>query len=770
MSVATGTQPLIILLLCAEWVVFAAAAAWYLLRPIVRGTRLGRSDSGASVESGQPRGRWSRLSVAVAAGAAGFAAARLFSPGPPVLSTYTGLAHVASAFRIADMQWDWAFPPDYPLAVQVLVAGMSILFGKSPETFGLTNSVLYGLAAAGGALLVRTLTAVPERHSPAAPPGGGDPSAARAGGGTHLHGPAGHCAGTAGLLLALLPLGLLFAGGDGLSIGYLALSPWAVLLWIEIGHSPWTWAAAASCLALLVQTRPEALAFVLPLALLVVAIRRHEPIPAGERSWAATSTIDPSPSLGSSHRPSTIRSVGVASAATLLLCLPYLARYYSAMVATGRASGELGLRMLPGILGTTAAIAALIALIGARRERGRPSAGPSTRGGAGRNPLELAQGIPQAAVVLPPPDPRPTHSSEVAWGLGLFGVLCAVAVGAWGVDWLTWGPVCADDECAGRTFSTIPVWLLNPKLVPLPLMALAFVGLVPAAETRMRCIQLATVVWLGVLLAAASTKATGELPFDGARTQLPASIPLVLLAALGLRRLQEAAPLEALAGHVLRSAGSNAAPAGLRPPGAQGGTVSMSLSGARRGTVSMALAVALAIAFAVPGIAAVRGVDFDEQRELRFVRECLPRLEERSVLYAADDEVDLLLPGDTEPMHVEIFPLFRMGFMLEALGDEARGIRVAEASQLRGGDGPQGRRGSSGREAAPYFLRGLACFRTGERAESRSCAEIAERFRLEPVCEAEIPNLPFTSDFRDVIKIVGEKTRVGIYRLETRAR
>jgi len=596
--------PLVLLLLAAEWVVLFAGIVSVL----------------ATVPLPEPLQR--RHAVALAAGPALVAvvASALLSPGPPVLSTYTGLAHVTSAYHIADMHWSWAFSPDYPLAVQTLAALFVTLLGHSPEAFSAANTLLFALGAGGSALLALVLF---------------------------------RSAGTAafaGLVAAILPFGLLFAGGDGLSVGYFALGPWAMLLFVRHAQAPafsgWSMLAASSCLALLLQTRPEAAAFFLPLVVVVLVA-----------SQALGRTL-----------------VSLAGAA--LLAAPFGFVYYSVMVESGRASGELGVRLVPGILIAAGILSTGILLVSGLRSR--PLASPRTAG---------------------------------LVGAGLFAAWLAAMVAVYGPGFVTPGPLCALEGCTASTYLTVPFWPLNPKVVPLPIVALALVGLLPSADYRADRIRAGLVVWLGLLLAAASTKATGELPLDGARTQLPAVVPLLLLAAAGTATL---AP-----------------------------------------RIKVRWLLLVCVVAAIPSALQLRTLDFDDQQEFRFVRSCLPKLPDKSVLYAPDDRVDILLPGDEVPLSVDLYALFRLAFLAESLGDEARGIRIAEAGQLPANPPPHS-----------YFLRGLGCRRTGSRTTAPSCAAVQQKVRLEPVCETTVTGTLYASDFVDVIKIVGEPPVIGIYEIK----
>ncbi len=609
--------PLIILILAVAWVGFAAGAALWL----------GRLQA--------PEG-WSRTQVLLGAGGAFLLAlgmALVLSPGVPVLCTYTGLTHITSAYHIAGLEWNWTFSTDYPLAVPVFAAAFVRTMGASPESFSAANSVLFALGAAGTFLLA--LVMFKSRLIAIA----------------------------AGLLAATAPLGLLLAGGDGLSIGYYALSPWVLAL----GHQHLafrrkeTLFALAAALVLATQARPEGLALFALVFLLV-------PVHAG---FKPSSWVSPLLALA--------KPVGAA----LLLSMPHLAGFYGNLVASGRVGNELGTHWVWKLLAGAVFLAAAACFSEWRRSRGAKEA-----------------------------------KWSVPAGVVIFVLITAAAVMTFGIDYLTPSPVCVDETCTQHTFATVLIWFFNPTVSPLGVIMFFIIGLTAhRRETESRPVAL-LLLWAGVVLAAASTKATGELPFEGARTQLPATVPFVIIAAVGIHALTRLTP---------------------------------------KAWVGVLVAAVLVVPSYPLCVKNVTNLDYDAQREFAFLQECLPRLEPRAVLFAPDDDRIIHYSYGDPTADVNVYHLFRLGYLTEAMSGQTARVRVAETSYLLAGTGET--------PENSYFFRGLACRRTGGTHDSESCNKVMAGFSLEPVCETTIPNRMYTSDFFNDLKIVGDTVTIGVYKI-----
>jgi hypothetical protein len=662
-----GLYPLIILVLVAAWGGFLACAVLTL-------ARLGRARV--------PGGR-AALAAALLSFLAAVAAGVVLSPEPPVLSTYTGLAHVVSSYRIADLEWSWSFPTDYPLAVQVLAAFFVKIGGHTPAMFGLANSFLSGLGAAGVSLLAWTLF-------------GSLP-----------------LAWFCGLSAALCPLTILLAGSDALVVGYYASSVWAILFLLGTGvrgRGQETVAPAAipstalragddppspdasaglrrpSTIASACSSAPscggamETLAGSVGLAcsLLVAVQCRLEAMAFLPVVLAAFFLLGAPGELARSARRISLPALGFAVAA-----VPYLALFHDQFIATGRAGEELGFQMVRKVGAVT--LFGLAAVLFAAY--GRPASAPAGLKG---------RGIVASLLLL-------TFS-----GLTLI---------FWGPEFYSFDPVCFGPSCQDVTFRTILAWHLNPKLVPVGLGLLFIVGLTASSGRNEARVAAFLLVWLGVVVGIASTKATGELPFEGARTQLPATVPFLLFAGLGARLVASALPPTFwVRGAVFAVL--------LGPP------YPRCLSNAT-------------------------GSDWDQQAEYRFLESCLPRLPERSILYAPDDEVVTRAPEDSQGIAVDLYTLHRTGFLAEALRELSRATRFAPLSTLDEADA-RGRR---------FFFLGMSCYRTGGEGIAPSCRRLEGMRGLSPVCEATVRASTHTSDFYTATRIAVDEVKLGVYEL-----
>ncbi len=608
--------PLILLVLIAAYGLFGVAAAGHLLG-LFRGSDRRRG-------AGNPA--WAALAAAFVAAVA----ALLLSPVPPVVCTYTGLSHVTTAYHIAHLEWLWPFPTDYPLAVPTLAALFVRLLGRTPEAFGFASLLLHALSAAAVALLAARLW------------------------------PGRLAAWFAGLLGALTPLALLYARGDGLSVGYAALSAWAVLFALEVlqGGGRLARLGLAAATVLVVQSRPEALAFPLVLVALVPAL-----------SW---------PDL----RPS--KQLLAPLGGALLALLPYLARFAGEFLGADRSLAmELGLHMA----WKHALSAAFIA------------------GGI----LFMTYGVAQVG-----------RLHRLLFPALLFGTYLAALVLVFGVDVLGPGTHCWGREwetaCHAQTWKTVAWWVASPKLVPLGAVFLALAGLFSFRSARDGRVLAWLVLWAGGIVAAASTKMTGELPYEGARTQLPALVPVLLLAGAGVAGL-------------------------LGTEGRRG----------RIAALSAGLVTALTLA---PPMATVARFGFDEQAEFAFVREVVRELPRGSTVYLPDDILSVRLMGDDHDIRVDLFHLYRSAYLAEALGDAGEGVRMlAVGAADRSAPGPR------------YFLRSLNCYRTGVPEMTPSCQRALARPGLVPVREVNVANRPYTSDFFEQTRVLGQNILLGLYAL-----
>lgn len=619
-AVPAEPYPLIIMLLVLAWVGFIGAAAITLLR------------------FEYPRNHSTRWAPAVPLGIFAFTVlgAALLSPPPPVLCTYTGLSHVTSAYHIAALEWNWLFPSDYPLAVPVFASLFTKILGQSPEAFGWANTVLAGLGAVGICLSAMAMLGTLQAGI------------------------------VAGVTAALLPLTLMLARSDSMTVGYFALSAWTALFGFGLLKAESRMQRAVPfvglvmTLALACQSRLEG-----PVLLAVAALA---PLAFSNRaSW----------------RKDLWRIVQPIAVA-LLLTVPYLTRFYAEFVGGGRLSGELGDRLVWRI-GLVAAFAAAAMLFAGYRQGICPVSGKT------RAYFALGLIVSYAFLVM------------LEWGPAFFGP----------------GPICFGVGCSGLTFDTFFSWHLNPKATPLPLILL-FAGGLTACDTGPKARRLVfLVLWMALVLMAASTKATGELPFEGARTQLPATVPFALIVALGAQ---------------------------------------FALGRLRAGWHKVLLVGAVTAPFYFFSGANLVDLDYNQQREFRFLTDCLAKLPPRAVIYAPDDVLTIRMIGDDQTTQVELYHLYRTGYVVEAMGTAAGVVRVSGASALF----EPARESGNGER---FFLKNLNCYRTGTDALTPICGRAESELAMEPVCETTIDNRMYTFDFYEPTRIVGETIQLGVYKV-----
>lgn len=610
-AASSGGYPLIILLLTVGWFFILVALVATIL------------------QVWKAPAAWARPAVwaAVLAMLVALLAAGLLSPGPPVVCTYTGLSHITSAYHLAALEWQWPFPTDYPLTVPVLAAFFVLLMGRLPEAFGAANLLLFALAAGGTALLAGQLW----RSRVAAWAGG--------------------------LATATLPLLLLYARGDVLSVGYLSFSVWAVLFALRTVRGEggrWSQIGLTAAVLLVCQTRAEALSFLL----VIVALPMTLP-----RTKRKEGLVRIAPWVG----------------AGMLLLLPHIANLVGEFTGGDRSlAAETGFHYAWKTLLAAGFLASCLLVAGHGTVRVKSTPG------------------------------------WFSAGLLILLVLGLVALHGWtvlGPETHCWGTA-----CAAQTWSTVACWIVSPKLVPLALMGLVLAGLFSFRDQSEARAVAWLVLWAGGILAASSIKMTGELPYEGARTQIPAAAPMVLAAALGVRRL-------------------------------------VTLSGGVSVRRAAAVAAAVAATLVVP-LNTVRQHGFDEQVEFSMVRSCLDLLPERSVLLAPDDVLEVVMLGDTRATRVDLYHLYRSAYLTEALGRDSKQAQVVPFSALPdviGGERPV------------YWLRSLNCYRTGDGTVTPSCQRALAMQGWQPVCETTVENHPYTADFFEETRIVGQNVVLGIY-------
>jgi len=620
-GVLPGPNPLVIMLLVLAWIALLAAAAAFIVR----------------FRPPQSVSRVAALSTAGLVAALAVALSIILSPLPPVLCTYTGLSHITSSYHVAALEWNWSFPTDYPLAVPVFASLFVKMLGQTPESFGLANTLLAAFGTAAVCLLALRLYS------------------------TLL------AALFAGVATGTFPLLLLLAGGDSLTVGYMALSPWAILFALAVlqGGGKWdrriAFSGLAAALVLVCQTRLEAPAFVGVVFLLL--------IPFSTRKTVLEDVCR------------LLRPAAVA----VLISLPYFSLFYAEFVTGERLGQELGGRLAWRIALVAVYAVVLLSFAGYRRIKNR------------RNRTRI----------------------RFAYAGLLIACYCFFVLAEWGPAFFLPGPACFGLGCSGETFATIFSWHLNPKMTPLPLIFMFAAGFALFRDRRESRMVVFLLLWMAAILIAASTKATGELPFEGARTQLPATIPFVLIAAIGARE-------------VVRSLA--------------------------RGWMKAGAILVVLLPFYPFCVGNATDLDYNQQREYGFFRSCLANVPRHSTVYAPDDVLSLFMIGDDHATTVKLYPLYRTGYMTEAMGTGGRGIRLRGISLFE-------RQESESDDHKVFFMKNLNCYRTGRTGLNRSCAAAESELDLIPVCEMTIPNRMYTFDFYEPTRIVADEIELGLYEI-----
>jgi hypothetical protein len=373
------------------------------------------------------------------------------SPDVPMLAPYGGLSHVLDAYALARLDWSAGFEAMYPQAVSVLAAlGMKV-FGLSPEVYFKTVAALSTLLAPAIYLVARFLWGRPYEACIAA------------------------------LLAAVCPPLLTFSGCASLEVPCALLGTLAMaLLLAHVKTGTAASLGAALCAAFLaVQTRPEAVLFLLPFAAAPLLL--------------ADGSASPEHASGCGSR----RSRSALLVAAFLLCLiPYLITLASHVADQSAGEDSPGWQTFAKWLVRGGLPAALFLAWGWWEQR--------------------------------------RQTSLLAWGAALLALLYFLVVEHF-VGWqaLVGGPVAVPGLEHGVTFTPILVLFLNPKLIPLPVILFSFLSVSALAERGERKRWLLLVAWFLPLFAISMTKVAGELPYSGVRLALPAVPPFLLLASRG---------------------------------------------------------------------------------------------------------------------------------------------------------------------------------------------------------------------------------------------
>ncbi len=277
---------------------------------------------------------------------------------------------------------------------------------------------------------------------------------------------------------------------------------------------------------------------------------------------------------------------------------------------------------------------------------------------------------------------------------------------------------------------------IEPLLTPagLTLAYLAAFASLNLGEARNRWLLLHA--WLIPLFAVTLLKATGELPFCGARTALAAAPPFLLLAAAGtssvVSSLSRLAKLDWL--HMAGTA---------------------------------ALVWAIAVTFIAPLVATTSG-PFNQQQEYHFMKGWLTTLPEGSLLAYNNGPVATEFAGEAcgspevarkASVNTRIGTLYRTDGLLSALLGDNEGELVPYAL-----DTSQSLLDATG-EHPLFYYEGLDCWRTGKPEMMPICTEIRRQYNLEEVVSVEFENRLYGSDFLPSLRIDKKRVRLTLFKV-----
>ncbi len=347
--------------------------------------------------------------------------------------------------------------------------------------------------------------------------------------------------------------------------------------------------------------------------------------------------------------------------------LPALVWTLRAMATNAGASG-LGLRLVPGILVATVAVIGFVFVHHLLVRKGSVT-------------WWISVGVFAALVVL------------MSWSFG-FGV--------WGS-----GPMVLPFKGEMlRTYRTVGAWVFNHKMVCLTWWLLAVLGLL---SRRSLAEKSGWILWIGLVVAASTLRSSGELPFEGLRTQLPTFVPLTFLVVAGVEALS------------------------LLP---------------WRMVSRWGVAFVLLVGIWPSTLRPVREFNYAAQQEWRFLWDVLPTLPHGATVFVPD--APILVPGMPE-LRVNRYGLFRYGRVAASLGLAASGeVRLRPMSRMT----TPPRRDS-------YVFLGLGCYRTGTKKLLPQCRCVLDSVSS-VVARRAIFVGQYTSDFLDELVIVNNPAEVAL--------
>lgn len=414
------------------WVGLAAAlcASWPQLRKVL---------APANDDPG-----WVLPALAVMA-VAGLAVRLLFCTGLPMVNSYGGLTRVVDAYAFASLDWSAQFQSIYPLGITSLAGAIMVVAGKQPGVYFSLVSLLSALLVPAIYLAARLLWGRSREALIAA------------------------------AAAAIYPPLLAFSGSACLTVPYATLATLSVallLLWLRTGSLA-NFCAFGFALLLTLQTRPEAVVFVVPVLAAPFLVRR---LP-----WRELLTP----------------AVLSAAALLVLLAAPFLAAQYGHYSGSSTGQGELGWQAAFKWLFRGGLAAAFLYWWGSKQER------------KGQTPRFTAAGVLMLALFL-----------ILEYHNGLY----VLAGGGYPFRGFT----------QTDTYAPVEILFFNPKLTPLALILAYIVVIALLPSKRERRAWLFLHIWLVPLFAAGFLKRGGEVPFFGVRTTLSAAPAFLLVSARGV--------------------------------------------------------------------------------------------------------------------------------------------------------------------------------------------------------------------------------------------
>ncbi len=314
-----------------------------------------------------------------------------------------------------------------------------------------------------------------------------------------------------------------------------------------------------------------------------------------------------------------------------------------------------------------------------------------------------------------------------AWVFPLMG---AVVIGGASINEMGWNLFSTEGTTMffspwTTTYSITTFLFNNPLLTPMLVLILAIFSSSDLDDPQNRKTWLLVFVWMLTLTGASSMKNTGELPFEGMRTSIAASVPFLLLAGLGGTRLLER------------------------------------LKKTRFFPATGFAFVILVLAFHYHPLRAASDSDFNQQREFAFAADVLSDLPERATVYYADDDMEFARKCDPdETVRINMGVLYRMTKFLDSLQGtnpkhvKSTGIRsIDELTNL---------------DPRPFYFEGLNCYRSGSNDMTETCRDIRNGFVLEPVKTTTFENRMYNSDYFHEMKINRTRVTIGLYRISNR--